>query len=83
MTNLDDTDRELIALLRDDARMSVAALAQRLKVARGTVQNRLARLQRGGIAVLNTGHRHPAVLAAVQAQLDRYTKANDPDAKMP
>ena len=27
----------------------------------------------GGIAVLNTGHRHPQVMAAVQAQLDRYT----------
>ena len=27
----------------------------------------------GGIAVLNTGHRHPAVVAAVQAQLDLYT----------
>lgn len=27
----------------------------------------------GGIAVLNVGHRHPKVAAAVQAQLDRYT----------
>jgi 4-aminobutyrate aminotransferase / (S)-3-amino-2-methylpropionate transaminase / 5-aminovalerate transaminase len=27
----------------------------------------------GGIAVLNTGHRHPAVIGAVKAQLDRYT----------
>lgn len=27
----------------------------------------------GGIAVLNTGHRHPKVVAAVQAQLDAYT----------
>ena len=27
----------------------------------------------GGIAVLNTGHRHPAVVAAVQAQLERAT----------
>ncbi|MDD5336000.1 MAG: 4-aminobutyrate--2-oxoglutarate transaminase [Rhodoferax sp.] len=27
----------------------------------------------GGIAVLNTGHRHPAVIAAVKAQLDRFT----------
>lgn len=27
----------------------------------------------GGIAVLNTGHRHPALVAAVQAQLDRFT----------
>lgn len=28
-----------------------------------------------GIAVLNTGHRHPAIVAAVQAQLMRYTHA--------
>ncbi|WP_297514360.1 4-aminobutyrate--2-oxoglutarate transaminase [uncultured Caulobacter sp.] len=27
----------------------------------------------GGIAVLNVGHRHPKVLAAVQHQLDRFT----------
>lgn len=27
----------------------------------------------GGIAVMNTGHRHPKVIAAMQAQLDRYT----------
>jgi len=26
-----------------------------------------------GIAVVNTGHRHPRVIAAVQAQLDRFT----------
>ena len=27
----------------------------------------------GGIAVLNTGHRHPKVMARVQAQLERFT----------
>lgn len=27
----------------------------------------------GGIAVVNTGHRHPAVMAAVQSQLGRFT----------
>jgi len=27
----------------------------------------------GGIAVLNTGHRHPVVVEAVKAQLERYT----------
>ncbi len=27
----------------------------------------------GGIAVLNTGHRHPGVMAAVQAQMARFT----------
>ena len=27
----------------------------------------------GGIAVLNTGHRHPKIVAAIQAQLQRFT----------
>jgi 4-aminobutyrate aminotransferase len=27
----------------------------------------------GGIAVMNTGHRHPRVIAAIQAQLERFT----------
>src|SRR5271154_2273833 len=26
----------------------------------------------GGIAVLNTGHRHPKIVAAVKAQLDKF-----------
>jgi DNA-binding Lrp family transcriptional regulator len=45
---MDDTDRRLIALLRADGRASVASLAKALKVARGTVQNRMARLEREG-----------------------------------
>jgi len=45
---LDDLDRQLIGLLRDDARTSIATLAKRLRVARGTVQNRLAKLERDG-----------------------------------
>jgi DNA-binding Lrp family transcriptional regulator len=45
---MDDTDRQLIALLRDDSRMPVAALAKRLGVSRGTVQNRIDRLRRQG-----------------------------------
>jgi DNA-binding Lrp family transcriptional regulator len=49
--NLDDTDRELLALLRHDARLPVATLAAKLKVARGTVQNRMKRLERDGVIV--------------------------------
>ena len=45
---MDDTDRKLIGLLRDNARASVASLAKSLKVARGTVQNRLGKLERDG-----------------------------------
>ena len=48
---MDDTDRQLIALLRDDARMSVVALAKKLRVARATVQNRIARLESDGTIV--------------------------------
>ena len=42
---MDDTDRRLIALLRKDARTNVATLAAKLGVARGTVTNRLRRLE--------------------------------------
>jgi DNA-binding Lrp family transcriptional regulator len=42
---LDDTDRQLIALLRRDARLGVATLAAKLGVSRGTVSNRLRKLE--------------------------------------
>jgi DNA-binding Lrp family transcriptional regulator len=45
---MDDLDRQLISLLRANARATVASLAKALKVARGTVQNRLAKLERTG-----------------------------------
>ena len=40
----DSLDRDLISLLRTDARAPISQLAQTLKVSRGTVQNRLDRL---------------------------------------
>lgn len=45
---MDATDRRLLSLLRDNARMSVAAMAKSLGVSRGTVQNRLTRLEADG-----------------------------------
>ena len=42
---MDDTDRQLIALLRKDARSNVATLAAKLGVSRGTVTNRLRKLE--------------------------------------
>ena len=45
---LDDLDRNILAQLSGDARMSVAVLARRLRVARSTVQARLERLESTG-----------------------------------
>lgn len=58
---MDDTDRQLIALLRDDARVSIASLAKTLRVARGTVQNRLARMEADGTIVGYTVRLKPQV----------------------
>ncbi|MCY1128235.1 MULTISPECIES: Lrp/AsnC family transcriptional regulator [unclassified Frigidibacter] len=46
---MDDLDRSLLALLGADARISVATLARRLKVARSTIQARLERLETSGV----------------------------------
>jgi len=48
---VDDTDQRLIALLRQDARTSVATLAAKLNVSRGTVTNRITRLEDTGVIV--------------------------------
>jgi len=44
----DAVDKQLVAILRSDARTSVSNLAKLLKVSRGTVQNRLDRLISSG-----------------------------------
>jgi len=46
---MDTLDQQLIALLRADARAAVATLAHKLKVSRGTVSNRIAKLEDEGL----------------------------------
>ena len=58
---MDDTDRQLIGLLRNDARASIASLAKALGVSRGTVQNRMARLAASGTIVGYTVRLKPDV----------------------
>ncbi len=48
---MDDLDRQLIGLLRSNARLPAATIARTLRVARGTVQNRIARLEQDGVIV--------------------------------
>ena len=44
-----DTDSRLVALLKANAREPVASLARKLNLARSTVQERIARLEREGV----------------------------------
>ena len=48
---MDETDQQLLSLLRKDARTSVATLAGKLGVSRGTVTNRITRLEDNGTIV--------------------------------
>ncbi|WP_059413986.1 Lrp/AsnC family transcriptional regulator [Cupriavidus basilensis] len=57
---MDDFDHKLLGLLRADARASVALLAHRLGVARTTITNRMARLEKAGVIVGYTVQLRPA-----------------------
>ena len=48
---MDDIDRQLIALLRKDARTPIATLANKLGVSRGTIGNRLRKLEDSQVIV--------------------------------
>ncbi|WP_298015676.1 Lrp/AsnC family transcriptional regulator [uncultured Castellaniella sp.] len=58
---MDSTDQQLIRLLRANARASVATLARRLGVARGTVTQRMRRLEDAGLIVGYTVRLRPDV----------------------
>jgi DNA-binding Lrp family transcriptional regulator len=60
---VDELDRKLLALLRADARMPAATLAAQLKVSRGTVQNRIARLRSQGVIQAFTVRTRPELEA--------------------
>lgn len=63
---MDDIDRKLLSLLRDNARLPVASLAKTLGVSRGTAQNRIDRLtERGTIQGFTV--RAPAERPSVRA----------------
>ncbi|MCV2349640.1 Lrp/AsnC family transcriptional regulator [Paucibacter sp. Y2R2-4] len=58
---MDSLDQQLMALLRLDARASVATLANKLKVSRGTVSNRITKLEDSGVIVGYTVKLRPDV----------------------
>ncbi|MDC8785880.1 Lrp/AsnC family transcriptional regulator [Roseateles koreensis] len=58
---MDTLDQQLLALLRADARATVATLAHKLKVSRGTVGNRITKLEDAGVIVGYTVRLRPDV----------------------
>src|SRR2546423_3295118 len=50
---IDELDAQLVDALRENPRVGLLEVARRLRVARGTVQARLAKLERSGVI---TGH---------------------------
>ncbi|NJS37935.1 MAG: Lrp/AsnC family transcriptional regulator [Rhodobacteraceae bacterium] len=77
---MDELDRNILGLLGADARMSVATLARRLKVARSTVQARLERLETSGIIAgytlkLGEGAREGRLRASVLLTIEPRAQA--------
>ncbi len=75
IATMDETDQKLLAMLRQDARLTVAALAARLKVSRGTVTNRIRRLEDDGVIVgytvrLRPDVQHNSILAWMSIAVD-------------
>lgn len=71
---LDETDRRIIAALREDGRASIANLAVSLGLARGTVRTRLDRLVETSVirrftVELGVEHRPDAVRAVITIEL--------------
>jgi DNA-binding Lrp family transcriptional regulator len=61
MATMDETDHKLLSLLRQDARLSIADLAHKLAVSRGTVTNRITKLEDQGVIVGYTVRVRPDV----------------------
>lgn len=77
---MDELDRTILALLGADARISVATLARRLKVARSTIQARLERLETSGIIAgytvkLGEAARHGRIRASVLLNIEPRAQA--------
>jgi DNA-binding Lrp family transcriptional regulator len=78
---MDELDRSMLTLLGADARISVATLARRLKVARSTIQARLERLETTGIIAgytvkLGEAARQGHIRATVLLTIEPRAQAN-------
>jgi DNA-binding Lrp family transcriptional regulator len=78
---LDETDRRILATMDQDPRIPTMMLAQKLGLARGTVQSRLEKLSASGALRPNSSRIFPSALgrgvsAAVSAEVEQ-SRLND------
>lgn len=75
---MDELDQQILALLRQDARMNVVTIAARLDVSRGTVTNRIRKLEDGGVIVGYTVRLRPdAQPNEIRAWMSIAVEGND------
>ena len=75
---MDSTDHQLLSLLRQNARTPVATLATKLGVSRGTVSNRITKLEDAGIIVGYTVRLRPdAVPNEISASMSVAVAGNE------
>lgn len=78
---LDETDRQIIAILRGAGRMSVSEIARRVNLTAAPVQRRIERLEsvgviRGYAAVIDE-HRSGTLEAFVEVRLNGHTETDE------
>ncbi|MFT7117531.1 MAG: DNA-binding Lrp family transcriptional regulator [Rhodoferax sp.] len=75
---MDVTDHQLLSLLRRDARTPVATLASKLGVSRGTISNRITKLEDAGTIVGYTVRLRPeAQPAKIRAWMSIAVEGNE------
>lgn len=82
LAELDETDREILALLREDARRTFADIAQRVSVSAPAVKRRVDRLERDGFilgytTVVDHARLGLPLQAFVELRFDGRTKVDD------
>lgn len=79
-TKFDDKDKQLISILRQNARTPIVTIAKALNVSRATVQNRLDRLEEDGVILGYTVKLKPEVeLAPIRLLMNISVEAkNEP-----
>lgn len=79
MSTLDTTDREILRLLRLNARMSTAKIAEEVGLSASTCLRRIRFLEHSGVirgytALIDPGSGQPAMAVIINITLDRQTE---------